>query len=122
MHCKSCSKIIDDDSIFCKYCGIHVTTGKKAAVDNVKLKDIFHRVYSTLHSNSQYTKDEFDNEFDYYKSYENRVISNNDYFMLLVDVIFYSGFKASTVDKYLSVIHSYFNDYRKVAKFNRDQI
>ncbi len=122
MYCKSCTQKIDEDSKFCKYCGAKVTNEIKADVDGIKLKNIFHGIYITLQSNSQYTKEEFDEDFDCFKNYENKVFSNNDFYKILVDVVFYSGFKASTVEKYLRVIHSYFDDYKKVLKYNKEQV
>lgn len=49
-------------------------------------------------------------------------MSNNDYYKLLVDIIFYSGFKASTVGKYLDTIHSYFSDYKDVMTYTPEKL
>ena len=118
----SCQKTIDSDSRFCKYCGARVVSTKKSKINNDKLVSIFQNVCDTLCLNSEYTEQEFEDEFSRFKSYENRDISDNEYYRLLVDIIFYSGFKASTVDKYLDVIHSHFEDYEIVAKYNLDQV
>lgn len=113
--------MIDDDSIFCKYCGVKVIEERTYSLDGEKLSSIFQRVYDTLYSNSSYTKMEFDEKFDLYKNYENKVMSNNDYYQMLVDIIFYSGFKASTVDKYLDTIHTYFSDYKVAMNYGIEQ-
>lgn len=118
----SCQKTIDSDSRFCKYCGARVVSTQKSKINNDKLVSIFQNVCDTLCLNSEYTEQEFEDEFSRFKNYENRDISDNEYYRLLVDIIFYSGFKASTVDKYLDVIHSHFEDYEIVAKYNLDQV
>jgi DNA-3-methyladenine glycosylase I len=91
-------------------------------LDNEQLASIFQRVKETLFSNSSYTQTEFDERFDVYKNYENRVMSNNDYYQLIVNIIFYSGFRAATVEKYLDTIHAYFSDYKVVMDYDLEQI
>ncbi|MHC1731949.1 MAG: DNA-3-methyladenine glycosylase I [Bacteroidales bacterium] len=113
--------MIDEDSIFCKYCGVKVVEEQTCSLDGEKLRSIFRRVQETLYINSSYTKIEFDKKFDIYKNYENKAMNNNDYYQVLVDIIFYSGFKASTVDKYLDTIHLYFSDYRVVMKYSLEK-
>ena len=49
-------------------------------------------------------------------------MSNNDFYKILVDIIFYSGFKASTVDKYLDAIHACFPDYNVVMNYSPENI
>lgn len=95
---------------------------KISPFDNEQLASIFQRVKETLFSNSSYTQTEFDERFDVYKNYENRVMSNNDYYQLIVNIIFYSGFRAATVEKYLDTIHAYFSDYKIVMDYDLEQI
>jgi len=110
--------IIDNDSRFCKYCGEKVVGKQPYLWDGEKLKDIFEKVRDTEYDYSSLTKAEFDEKYDLYKNYENKVLSNNDFYKILVDIIFYSGFKASTVDKYLGTIHACFSDYKVVMNYS----
>ncbi|HEY5557222.1 DNA-3-methyladenine glycosylase I [Acetobacterium sp.] len=95
---------------------------KTCLLDNEQMAGIFQRVKETLFSNSNYTQTEFDERFDVYKNYENRLMSNNEYYQLIVNIIFYSGFKAATVEKHLDTIHAYFPDYKVVLDYNLEQI
>lgn len=95
---------------------------KTCSWDNEKMASIFQRVKETLFSNSNYNQVEFDERFDVYKNYENRLMSNNDYYQLIVNIIFYSGFKATTVEKHLDIIHAYFQDYKVVMAYNLEEI
>lgn len=121
MQCRSCEMMIDDDSIFCKYCGVKAVEKRICSLDGEKLSSIFQRLQETMLSNSSYTKTEFDEKFDLYKNYGNKDIVDNDYYKVLVDIIFYSGFRASTVDKYLDTIHAYFSDYKIVMQYSNEQ-
>jgi len=114
--------MIDNDSIYCKQCGVKVVEKQTITWNKEKLSSIFQGVQETQYSNSSYTKTEFDEKFDGFKNYENKSLSNNDYYRILVDIIFYSGFRASTVDKYLATIHTYFGDYEVVLTYSPEQI
>lgn len=122
IECGSCTKSIDEDSVFCKYCGSKTSAIQTNSLDDKKLASIFQRVHETLYTNSEYTEKEFEDKFKVYKNYENKTLSNNDYYRLLVEIIFYSGFRASTVDKYLDVIHAYFPDYNAVKNYSLEEI
>jgi len=122
MLCKSCGKEIDSDSIFCKYCGENARAKQENLETDKKLVEIFQAVRSTLQKNSAYSDLEFKNYFEPFMHYENRVLSDNEYFRLLVDVIFYSGFKASTVNKYLERIHTHFSNYSIVSNYSSEDI
>lgn len=121
MQCILCKKMIDYNSIFCKYCGAKVCEERICSLDTEKLGSIFQSVHETLIRNSSYTKTEFAEKFDSYKNYGNKDMGDNDYYKVLVDIIFYSGFRASTVDKYLDTIHAYFSDYKIVMRYSNEQ-
>lgn len=76
----------------------------------------------TLYTYSDYSEKEFDEKFSTFKSYENLLLSDNDYYRILVDIIFYSGFKASTVDRYIESIHRHFRDYQVVCNYSLEEI
>lgn len=120
--CASCNKNIDEDSLFCKYCGVNVTNKNVSIYNDEKLSDIFQRVYDTLCTHSDYTENEFKEKFEAFKRYENKAMSDNEYYQLLVDIIFYSGFRAATVEKYLERIHTHFPNYQIVSNYTLDEI
>lgn len=120
IECKSCKKNIDEDSVFCKYCGVSVRSLNVHHEE--KLARIFKNVYTTLQKQSMYSEEEFNNKFDLYKEYKNRIMHDNDYYQLLVNIIFYSGFRAATVEKYLERIHIHFPDYKVVSKYTQEDI
>lgn len=59
---------------------------------------------------------------DKYKYIEGKVFSDADYYRILVNVVFYSGFKAATVDAKLDLIHRYFPDCETVASYGASNI
>lgn len=123
--CSSCNKNIDDDSIYCKYCGKKVLESITFEFSKEKLRDIFFKVEDTLFRNSKYTKDEFESNFACFrnfKTYEQMSLSDNEYYTMLVDIIFYAGFRASVVTRYIDTIHSHFSDYRIVSKYSSADI
>lgn len=120
--CISCGKSIDEDSCFCKYCGKSIVDRHVKSYNEEKLARIFSNIYKTLYIYSDYSKEEFDNKFSAFKSYEKRNLSDNDYYRIIVDIIFYSGFRASTVDKYIDNIHRHFPDYQTVCKYSLSEI
>lgn len=61
-------------------------------------------------------------ELGRYRSVGTRAFSDNDYWRVLVEVIFYSGFRASTVTARLPAIHAHLDDYAAVARFTEPEI
>lgn len=118
--CLYCGQQIDFDSKFCRFCGekVRPDTLENGSLDK-SLNDIFNAVYTTLVSHSDYSQEEFDKKFDIYKHYEKRVLIDEQYFRLLVEIIFYSGFRASTVNKYLDRIHLHFPSIEAVCKYSQ---
>lgn len=57
-----------------------------------------------------------------YKTLEGREFSDAQYFWILVSVVFYSGFKASTVTARIEVIRRHFPDYVTVAAYGVNHI
>ena len=57
-----------------------------------------------------------------YKELEGRRFSDEEVFMTLVKVVFYSGFRAATVTDRLDVIHQHFPDYRTVATYGKSEV
>jgi len=121
--CMKCGTQVDFDSNFCKCCGERMFASNVVTTpEEEQLKEIFSAVYNCLVTNSNYSKEEFDREFDNFKHYENRVLTDDQYFQLLVDVMFYSGFKASTVTKHRDQIHQHFPNIEMVVHYTQKDI
>ena len=86
------------------------------------LKTLFQKIERTLKTESHLGSKEFENKFGEFKSYKKRNLTDNDIYQLLVMIIFYSGFKASTVEQKKKVILDYFNDFQEVAKYTENKI
>jgi DNA-3-methyladenine glycosylase I len=87
-------------------------------------KGIFESVESTLISvgSQNALVDSIRENLDWYKHFEGKVFSDTDYFRNLVDVVFYSGFKAATVTAKLESIHKHFPDCQTVATYGEDKV
>lgn len=57
-----------------------------------------------------------------FKKFETRILSDSDYYRILVNVIFYSGFRASTVTAKIATIHRHFNDFEVVADYGEKEV
>jgi len=86
------------------------------------LSDIFASVKETLIEHSGYSPDEFDREFDEYKRLADRHFTDDEYYWILVYIVFYSGFKAKTVTERLPILKRYFPDYKTVMTYGKDKI
>jgi len=121
--CSNCGSQVDSDSKFCKFCGEKIIVlNVVTAPEGKQLKEIFSAVYNCLLKYSDYSKEEFDREFDDFKHYENRVLTDDQYYQLLVDVMFYSGFRASTVTKHRDQIHLHFPNIETVTNYTQKEI
>ncbi|MDY0302518.1 MAG: DNA-3-methyladenine glycosylase I [Candidatus Moranbacteria bacterium] len=120
MICSSCSKSIDSDSFYCKYCGVKVHL--EYSTKPLSYGDIFNKIHSTLRETTKLSNTEFEAKFGIYKMYENRSLTDDQYYSILVDVIFYSGFKAATVDKYIKNIHNHFPSIDVVIKYTESDL
>ena len=59
---------------------------------------------------------------DRFKHLEGKSFSDEEYYRILVDVVFYSGFRAETVTAKLPVIHGHFPSFEIVAKYGSDEV
>jgi DNA-3-methyladenine glycosylase I len=115
--CSVCGKNIDTDTYFCKHCGANALLNNKE-----NLEDIFSKVLDTLCKNSKLPYGEAQERLEQFNCYENKELNDNDYYRILVEVVFYSGFRAATVNKHLDAIHRSFPDYKSVSKYSQDVI
>jgi len=67
-------------------------------------------------------KEKIRKELNKFKHFDGQSYSNNEYFSKLVDVVFYSGFRAATVTSKLDIIHKYFSNFETVAKYGEHEI
>jgi DNA-3-methyladenine glycosylase I len=83
-------------------------------------KAIFEKVESTLINvgSASLSADKIRASLDYFKHLEGKAFSDADYYWILVDVVFYAGFRAATVNDKLNLIHQYFPDYETVAGYD----
>ncbi len=61
-------------------------------------------------------------ELDKFKYGLEKNFTDTDYFNIIIGVIFYSGFKAATVDAHLAVIRNYFPDFVTTANYTENDI
>lgn len=85
-------------------------------------KAIFEKAEETLKRESWFSEDEFNGQYGKFKSFQNRKRTDQDLYQLLVMIIFYSGFRASTVESKEEVILGYFPDHNTVANFTQDDM
>jgi len=87
-------------------------------------KTIFENVESTLLStgSNNLSIDTIQKNLDKFKHLENKTFSDSEYFWILVYIIFYSGFKAATVNAKLYLIRQYFPDHETVAGYGNDRV
>ncbi len=62
-------------------------------------------------------REKIQRDLDEYKQYGGRKLTDDLCFQILVDVVFYSGMRAATVDARMPAIHRHFADFRKIAQF-----
>lgn len=81
-------------------------------------KEIFNKIEYSLKNESWFTEDEFNQVYGRFKNYKSKQRTDDEIFEILTMIIFYSGFRAATVERKEKVILGYFHDYLKVPEFN----
>jgi DNA-3-methyladenine glycosylase I len=86
----------------------------------IEYQAVFNHLEATLirTGNQRGRKHDIRETLDAYRTVSQESRSDDDYFRMLVKVVFYSGFKAATVDKKLPAIERHFSDYRQVAGYD----
>ena len=85
-------------------------------------KDIFHKLEETLRKQSSFSEEKFNSSFGNFKHFENRKLTDNDYYNLIVEIVFYSGIKANIITNKMGTIKSYFNDYNEVCSYDKEKM
>ena len=84
--------------------------------------EIFNKVEETLKQQSKLSEENFNSRFGEYKSYKSRSYSDEDYYKILIEIIFYSGFRAETVDNKMDSIKKHLPSFSIVASYDDGKI
>jgi DNA-3-methyladenine glycosylase I len=84
----------------------------------IEFKQIFDKVESTLIQQSWFSEKDFEKEYGVFKNFKKKKRSDNDFFQMLIMIIFYSGFKAEIVEKKEKIILGHFPDFKTVSKYS----
>lgn len=85
-------------------------------------REIFYKAESSLKKHCNFDASEFESIYGSFKNYEKRMLSDREIFQMLVMIIFYSGFKAATVEVHKNTILSYFHDSVEVAEYDEPMV
>lgn len=82
-------------------------------------KDIFDKLESTLFEigSHRVSRERIKSYFDKWSDVQGKVFSDDDYYKMMVHIIFYAGFRASTVERAIPFIDKHFQNYRRVAGY-----
>lgn len=83
-------------------------------------KEIFEKVESSLKNYSTLSESEFEDVYGRFKLFENIELRDDEYFQKLIMIIFYSGFRSTTVTNKGNVILGHFPNYRIVAEYTEE--
>lgn len=86
------------------------------------LKEIFDAAEKTLFNESSLNKAQLEKQFKYLKKIKFQRRTDEEYFLTMTKVVFYSGMKAKTVSEKIPAITKAFNSYKKVANFSSEKI
>ena len=97
--------------------------GSLESTDATKeLVNIFKAAEHTLFSESTLKKKDLTTHFEIFKNIKKQKRNDNDYFLEMVYVTFYSGFKAKTVTDKKPAIKNIFSDFEKVSKYDDTKV
>ncbi len=85
-------------------------------------KDIFNQIEKTLREQSAFNNIEFDRQYGRFKKFENKKRTDQEFFEMLIMIIFYSGFRSSTVENKEQIILGYFSNYEVVSQYTDKDI
>jgi len=81
-------------------------------------KNIFDKAEKSLREYSKLSEDTFEQHFGRFKGFGNKSRTDRKYFEMLVLIIFYSGFKASTIESKEHVILNHLADCNAVGQYS----
>jgi DNA-3-methyladenine glycosylase I len=87
-------------------------------------KDVFQAIEKRLVEvgSMQMDKAKIQDHLDKFKRFENRELTDDQYFSILVFVAFYSGFKAATVTSKRAIIQRHFPSWKIVSAYSENDI
>lgn len=85
-------------------------------------KEVFDGICSTLKNMSPEFRQQFDEDINEDKGYENHNYSDDEYFNKLKFIPFYAGFRAEIVKKKKDTINDYFPNYLKTSNYGDNDI
>lgn len=85
-------------------------------------KDIFEIAELTLRKQSWFSDTEFDQQYGRFKKFENRNRTDQQLFQLLTMIIFYSGFRASTVESKEKIILGHLPNHQIVSEYKEQDL
>ena len=93
-------------------------------MNNVNYKDIFTNIESKLieHGSKNVSESIIRNYLNKFKSFESRILSDDDYYNILVSIIFYSGMKADIVKLKIPTINKHFPNIKIAASYGETEI
>jgi DNA-3-methyladenine glycosylase I len=88
----------------------------------IDYKTVFESIEASLITEgSKYLSTETIREnLNWFKRLEGKTFTDNEFYRIIVNVIFYSGFRAATVNSKIETIHKYFPNYEMVAEYSEN--
>lgn len=88
----------------------------------INYKDIFEKAEKTLKKETWFSEAEFEQQYGLFKEFGNKKRTDQELFELLIMIIFYSGFRASTVESKVKIILAHFPDSKTVSKYSTNNL
>ena len=85
-------------------------------------KSIFEKAEKTLRQQSWFSDTDFDHQYGRFKKFENRKRSDQELFEMLTMIVFYSGFRASTIESKEKIILRHLSDIDTVSQYTEKQL
>ncbi len=85
------------------------------------LGEIYYLAYETLKENSPSVA-KFNERIEYWRKYPEKFQKDDDFFKLIVEITFYSGFRSTTVTNRLPEILNLLGNYQKVKNYTFEDV
>jgi DNA-3-methyladenine glycosylase I len=90
--------------------------------NNLQLKKIFASAEQALFNKSPFSRNTLNKNFKTFKTLHKKQPTYDDVYWIISRVVFYSGFKAATVNQKLRELKKHFGNFRKVASYSESDI
>lgn len=132
MYCYKCGKAILAHHNFCSNCGTKIDLSflqrhqgeksEKSRLEKINYNDLFRKMEATIKQESILSEDDFEKIWGKFKGYHYKNDDDYEIYWKLVQIIFFTGFRASTVSARLPAIKKYFYDYKNVMEYSDDAL